>query len=75
MTGDPVLPTSEKLDPCSRIGVGGRRPIFSTVEKSVGIACRCAHTVGGGVGARCGTWGFHDRQPFLADVHREIFTF
>jgi len=41
----------------------GRRPIFSTVEKSVGIACPCAHTVGEGVGALCG-----DRRPGFADL-------
>ena len=50
----------------------GRRPIFSTVEKSVGIACPCAHTVGGGVGAWCG-----DRRPGLADLRkaRSVLTY
>ena len=50
----------------------GRRPIFSTVEKSVGIACPCAHTVGGGVGAWCG-----DRPPGFADLRkaRSVLTY
>ena len=44
LTGSLLSPTSEKLDPhVLTSGVGGvrsgRRPIFSTVEKNVGIAC------------------------------------
>ena len=77
LTGSLLSPTSEKLDPhVLTSGVGGvrsgRRPIFSTVERSVGIACSCAHTDGGGVGARCG-----DRRPGFADLRkaRSVLTY
>ena len=75
VTGDPVWPTSEMLDRCSRIGMDGAATDFlDRREKRRHRVPLRAHSRARAPEPGAVT-GCHDQQPGLADLEPEICTF